>query len=190
MKKLILSVMFLTLTTAQAQPPNVSFRMGLPINAVQFMFAERGNVVPTAGLGYFVVSHKSEWRDDYDSDSYSTTVQYLVPNVGLRRNYEPVENLGYYALAEAFLGIPLVSGEDLPDESKEEMQDALGLLGVRLGAGVEYFVSKQFSIGSEFTFSAVFHNTKFEGEYDDYSSKTSTMLGGTLSRVTLNYYFR
>ena len=192
MQKIILTLALLTITAAQAQPPNVSFRMGLPINAVQFMLAERGNIVPTVGLGYFMVSYKSEWSDDYESESFSTKIQYLLPNIGLRRNFAPVENLGYYALAEAILGIPMVSGEDLSTEGEEEVEDALGLFGVRLGGGVEYHLSRQFSIGSELTFSAVFHNTSYESdeEYDSYKSESSTMLGGTLSRVTLNYYFK
>jgi opacity protein-like surface antigen len=192
MKKIILLAILCTITAAQAQPPNVSFRMGLPINAVQFMLSERGNIVPTAGLGYFILKHSSEWRDDYDNESSDITVQYLLPNIGLRRYFEPLENLRHYALAEAFLGIPMVSGSDMSAKSEERMRDALGLFGFRLGGGVEYLVSKQFSIGSEFTFSAVFNSTKYEDEdeYENYSRESSTMLGGTLSRVTLNYYFR
>lgn len=189
MKKSILTMILLTITVAQAQPPNVSFRMGFPISTMQFMFAEKSGVVPTAGLGYFVLRNSSSYRDDYGSDSFSLTVQYFVPNVGLRRNYEPIGNLGYYALMEVFLGIPTVSGTDMTDHQKKNTRDQLGLAGVTIGWGVEYLVSEQFSVGSEVSFSAVRNSSKYESEYDNYTRESSTILGGTLCRLTLNYYF-
>lgn len=179
-----------------ADTPNLSFKRGGPISHVQILLAERlrggGSIVPTLSLGYFAVSTKSSWSSDYDSGERDYSVHFFMPKVGVRLIGPRTGDLRSYTLVEAFYLLPIVSGTDLEAEDKSEARDALDLIGLSIGLGVEYFVSDQFSIsiGSEAAFNLVYHTTEYTSEWDNYISNTRTILSAVLTNVTLNYYFR
>ena len=177
-----------------ADTPNLSFKRGGPISHVQILLAERlqggRTIVPTLSLGYFAVSSKRSWSSDFDSGESDFSVHFQMPKVGVRLIGPRTGDLRSYTLVEAFYVLPFVSGSDLDADDKSEARDALDLIGLTAGIGVEYFLSDQFSIGSEAAFNMVFHTTEYSSEWDNYTSNTRTILSAVLTNVTLNYYFR
>ena len=73
---------------------------------------------------------------------------------------------------------------------EKEIRDALDLIGLTIGFGVEYFPSDQFSVGSEASMNLIYHSTESTGDFDNYKSETRTILSALMTKVTLNYYFR
>ena len=120
---MVKSVMLIMLggmvTGLMAQPPNLSFKRGAPISHAQLLLGARSmggrTVVPTLALGYFSVSYKSSYRDDYGSDSYDFSVHLFIPKVGVRLLSARTGDLRSYTLAEAFYLLPVVSGSEWGD---------------------------------------------------------------------------
>lgn len=72
MDKRILLVMLAGMVTGLvAQPRNLSFKRGAPISQAQILLGSRTmgsrTIIPTVALGYFSLSNKSSWSDDYGS---------------------------------------------------------------------------------------------------------------------------
>ncbi|MFC1484665.1 hypothetical protein ACFL6Q_06440 [Candidatus Neomarinimicrobiota bacterium] len=192
-------VIFLIAGTLTAKPYNVSYRLGNSITGFQFLLKARaekdfpGAFMPTLGLSYAGGSLSSEEESDYSEGTSSrTALTLLMPRVGFRRYRTGVSCLDHYMFAEIFYVIPLVNGEEdgekMSSEEKEEIRDDLDVLGLSLGYGTEYHVSEQFSIGGELFFTGVHWSETDEGDY--WSSKTRVLLGATIARATLNYYFQ
>jgi hypothetical protein len=177
-----------------AQPHNLSFKRGAPISHAQLLLGARSmggkTVVPTLALGYFSVSYKSRYSDDYGSDSYDFSVHLFIPKVGVRLLSARTGDLRSYTLAEAFYLLPVVSSSEWTDDDKKEYRDALDLIGLTIGFGAEYFVSDQFSVGSEVSMNLFYHSAEYTGDYDNYTSEYRTILSALMTNVTLNYYFR
>jgi len=191
---MILIMLGCLITGLMAQPPNLSFKRGAPISHAQLLLGARSiggkTAVPNLTLGYFSVSYKSSYSDDYGSDSFDFSVHLFIPKAGVRLLGARTGDLRGYTLAEAFFLLPVVSSSEWTDEDKKEIRDALDLIGLTIGFGAEYFVSDQFSVGSEASMNLVSHSTEYTGDYDTYTSETRTILSALMTNVTLNYYFR
>lgn len=193
-KSVMLIVFGGMVTGLMALPPNLSFKRGAPISHAQLLLGARSmggrTIVPTLALGYFSVSYKSSYSDDYGSDSYDFSVHLFIPKVGVRLLSARTGDLRSYTLAEAFYLLPVVSGSEFTDDDEKEIRDALDLIGLTIGFGVEYFASDQFSVGSEASMNMIYHSTEFTDDFDNYTSETRTILSALMTNVTLNYYFR
>ena len=193
-KRMVLIMLGVLVTGLIAQPPNLSFKRGAPISRVQVLVGARSmgskTVLPNLSLGYFSVSHKSSYSDDFGSDSYDISVHLFIPSVGVRLLSARTGDLRSYTLAEVFYLLPLVSGSEFTGDDKKELRDLLDLIGLTLGFGAEYFVSDQFSVGSEASMNLIYHSTERTEDYDNYTSETRTIVSGLLTNFTLNYYFR
>lgn len=192
--------LLMAVTSLSAGTPDMSFKKGFPISHVQFLLPARGSIVPTVSLGYFGLSNKYESQENdtnYDYSSTSkTSVHLFMPKVGLRKFGQPSGDLRTYSLAEVFYLLPMIArerdGEEISDEQKKEFRDALDVLGLTVGYGVEYKFSDQFSVGSEVAFNMIYHSTHDESDGDSsytFSRDTRTILGGLLTSFTMNYYF-
>ncbi|MFC1619809.1 hypothetical protein ACFL45_07675 [Candidatus Neomarinimicrobiota bacterium] len=191
-------VIFLIAGTLTAKPYNVSYRLGSSFTGFQFLLKSLdemrtpGAIIPTVGLSYAGGSIKYQREDEYEDYSSKSSLALLLPRVGFRRYQAPVGSLEHYMFAELFYVIPMVSseydGEKMTGEEKEEIRDALDVLGVSLGYGTEYHVSNQFSVGGELFFTGAHWSEKDEDS--DWSRKTRVLLGATIARATLNYYFQ
>ena len=177
-----------------AQPPNLSFKRGAPISHAQILLGARSmgdrTIVPSVALGYFSLSYKSSWSDDYGSDEYDFSIHLFMPKVGVRVLGARNGDLRSYTLAEVFYLLPVVSGSEFSDSDKKELRDALDLIGLTFGFGAEYFFSDQFSLGSEVAWNMIYHSTEYTDDFDNYRSESRTILSALLTNVTLNYYFR
>lgn len=181
-----------------AKPYNVSYRLAGPITGVQFLLksmdemSSPGELIPTVGLSYAGGSTKTEWDDAYDESSDKSSLALLMPRVGFRRYQDPVGSLEHYVFGELFYVIPMVSGEHdgekMTSDEKKDARDGLDVLGVSLGYGTEYHLSEQFSIGGEVYLTGAHWSDEDEG--GDWSRKARVLLGATLARATLNYYFK
>lgn len=169
--------------------PNLSVKVGGIISETQILIGSRSMggriVLPTVGLGYFSLSTKSK----SDGDKSDLAVRLFLPRVGVRLVTAQVENLRAYFALEGFLLFPLITGSET-DRVKENIKDGLDLLGLTIGYGAEYFFSSQFSLGGELSMNWVRWDEDFQSEFDDFSSETRVILGATLTRVTLNFYFK
>ena len=146
--------------------------------------------MPNITLGYFSLSYKSSWSDDYGSDDYDFSIHLFIPKVGVRVLGARNGDLRSYTLAEVFYVLPVVNGSEFSESDKKEFRDALDLIGLTFGFGAEYFFSDQFSVGSEAALNMIYHSTEYTGEYDNYSSESRTILSALMTNFTLNYYFR
>ena len=177
-----------------AQPANLSFKVGSVITGVQMLLTQRsiGNtsITPTLGLAYFSASTK--FRDEYDGevDEGKSAIRIFIPKAGFRRYSGRSENLTSYVALEGWLLLPFISDEDLTTRQKTNTKDALDLLGLTVGYGAEYFFSPQFSLGGEVSMNWIHWDYKPERESASSTYEVRAILGATLSRVTLNYYFR
>ena len=195
MVKSIMLIMLVGIVTGlMAQPPNLSFKRGAPISRAQVLLGARSlgsrTVVPNLSLGYFSVSSKRSHSDDFGSGSSDFSLHLFMPTVGVRLLSARTGDLRSYTLAEVFFLLPVVSSSEFSGDDKKEVRDALDLLGLTLGFGAEYFVSDQFSVGSEASINLVYHSTERTRDFDNYTSETRTILSALLTNFTLNYYFR
>ena len=91
-------------------------------------------------------------------------------------------------------GVKILIYDDMWGDGEEIIvEDALDALGISLGYGTEYRVSEQFSIGGEVFFTGAYWDAEEKGSSyyaGDWKRKTKAILGGTLARATLNYYFK
>lgn len=205
-KLFVAAAIFLIAGALTAKPFNVSYRLGNSITGFQFMLksaAERRTpkaIIPTIGLSYAggSTTFEEEAEDEiYDDTSSRTTLTLLLPRVGFRGYRSPVGDLEHYTFVEVFYVIPMVDGEEdgekMSNKEKEEIEDALDALGISLGYGTEYHVSEQFSIGGELFFTGAYWDAeeKVSGYYGgDWIRKSRAILGATIARATLNYYFK
>jgi len=188
-------LMALITTVGFSKPFNTSFKVGLPYSSVQFLLGNKNVkgrlLTPSFGVSYFSVSNKSTYSDGEDND---IAVKFLLPRVGARLLGQKREDLNSYYIGELFMVVPLISGSDISTETKKDFRDATNLIGLTAGWGVEYFLSKSFSIGGEATFNMILHSITNEG-YDDwedrnYKNEYKTRLGATITQITFNYYFK
>ena len=197
--KLLTGVVILLMASLlTAKPYNVSYRLGNPITGVQFLLKSLdemripGEIIPTVGLSYAGGSSRSEAEGEYDDYSSKSSLTLLMPRVGFRRYQIPVGDLEHYMFSELFYVIPMVSGEyngeKMTSDEKKDARDGLAVLGVSLGYGTEYHLSEQFSIGGELYFTGAHWGEK--DEESDWSRRAQLLVGATLARATLNYYFK
>ncbi len=193
-KRMILIMLGGMVAGLMAQPPNLSFKRGAPVSRAQVLLGARSmgsrTIIPNLSLGYFAVSYKRSYSDDFGSDSYDFSAHLFIPTVGVRFLGARSGDLRSYTLAEVFYLLPLVSGSEFTDDDKKELRDALDLIGLTIGFGAEYFVSDQFSVGSEASMNLIYHSTDRAEDFDNYTSETRTILSAILTNFTLNYYFR
>ena len=193
-KRIILIMLTGMLTGLIAQPPNLSFKRGAPISRAQVLLGTKSmgsrTVVPSLSLGYFSASYKSSYSYDSESGSSDFSAHLFIPSVGVRLLGARTGDLRSYTLVEAFYLLPVVSSSEFTGDDEKEVRDALDLIGLTLGFGAEYFVSHQFSVGSEASLNLIYHSTDRTEDFDNYTRETRTILSAVLTNVTLNYYFR
>ncbi len=143
----------------------------------------------------------------------------LVPEVGAKV-YLRQTGLRPYLLGSFFFTVPFVKGEStsreeywhyengelvghgvdidtdmLSDEDEALLKDALGLWGITIAGGGEYFLNERLSIGGEYGI-RLFFDTAERKERDDYGSdihsvkdEASASIGLTHAAIVLNYHF-
>ncbi|MCH7574321.1 MAG: hypothetical protein IIA59_04260 [Candidatus Marinimicrobia bacterium] len=193
-KRILPFVLAGMVTGLVAQPPNLSFKRGAPISHAQILLGARSmggrTIVPSVALGYFSLSYKSSWSDDYDSGDYDFSIHLFIPKVGIRVLGARNGDLRSYTLAEVFYLLPVVNGSEFSESDKKELRDALDLIGLTFGFGAEYFLSDQFSVGSEAALNMIYHSTERTDDFANYLSESRTILSALMTNFTLNYYFR
>jgi len=196
MNKSFLISAVLLISTAFSQN-NISFKFGLPISNAQILLKDKTvlgkTFTPTIRTGYFHLGQSLSSSEQKESIG----VHLFIPSVGVRSAFKrPGEatDLRRYWLADVFTAVPIFTGSDkdeLADEWDEQFDLVFGLIG---GYGVEYFFSKEFSIGGEASMNIITNNWKDEGWSDeDYNSRITEdwrlSAGAVFTQFTLNYYF-
>ena len=103
-----------------------------------------------------------------------------------------------YYFTDAFTVIPIFTGDAIDEDDKEELADQIDFIGLMCGSGVEYFFSKEFSIGGEIALNVLLQSMVDEHENEDYYSndiqtvenKLNLRAGAIFTQFTLNYYFK
>ncbi len=125
----------------------------------------------------------------------------FIPKIGIRTlpkaPIEPTDLRRYY-FTDAFTVIPIFTGDALGEDDKEELADQIDFVGLICGSGVEYFFSKEFSIGGEIALNVLLQSMVDEHENEDYYSndiqtvenKLNLRAGAIFTQFTLNYYFK
>jgi len=143
----------------------------------------------------------------------------LVPQVGAKV-YLRQTGLRPYLLGSLFFTVPFVDGEStsreeywhyengelvghgvdidtekLSEKDKALLKDALGLWGITIAGGGEYFLNERLSIGGEYGI-RLFLDTAEQGERSGYGGdihsekdKASASIGLTHAAIVLNYHF-
>ena len=153
--------------------------------------------------------------------SFKGSAQLVIPRVGARF-YLGSAATRFYLLGDIMLIIPAVearaaektvyynpngtlrdtfeSDEELTDEDKKSIHDALDFISLALGLGAEYALSEHFAIGGEYGLRIFFNSFEDEDEYEEdfdgvvhyrdlWKSSTEAALGITYTSFSLNYYF-
>ena len=216
----IAAVSILIMSSAAAHAVSIGTRLGGPTQSWYVGFGSPGGLQPIVGFDYLGLGIKStmatEWEALYqgepeDSGSSEATIEgglrLLMPRLGLRYGIIDRQNLQAYVSGEGMLVLPMVSldgeidGEsvDIADEDIDMIQDALGVFGLSLAFGTEYFLSDQFSVGADYGVSMLFwgFNQTVESSQEDWDYQfmtrseveASARLTGSFSRMSLNFHF-
>jgi hypothetical protein len=199
MKKtyIILMSVVLAMSTAYSQN-NMSFKFGFPFSMAQVLLKDKTisgkSITPTISCGYFSLSASAEG----ETETESMGLHLFIPRVGLRTplNVSNVESsLKRYAFADVFKVLPVFTGSSAK-ELQEDFDDQK-LYGLIAGSGVEYFFSKEFSLGGEFSMNLFVNSSEQERtDYNDWGNEIGTSthkrafrVGAIFTQFTLNYYF-
>ena len=200
---IIMSVV-LTMGTAYSQN-NMSFKFGLPISSAQVLLKNKTilgkTLTPALSMGYFGLSASQEETRDGATEKESMGGHLFIPKIGIRSNPKaPIEptDLRRYYFTDVFTVIPVFTGDAIDEEDKEELADQIDFVGLMCGSGVEYFFSKEFSIGGEIALNVLLQSMVDEHEDGDYYSndiqtiknKLNLRAGAIFTQFTLNYYFK
>jgi len=201
---IILMSAAITMSTAYSQN-NMSFKFGLPISSAQVLLKNRTilgkTLTPTLSMGYFGLSASEEETRDGDTEKESMGGHLFIPKIGIRTlpkaPIEPTDLRRYY-FTDAFTVIPIFTGDAIDKDDKEELADQIDFIGLMCGSGVEYFFSKEFSIGGEIALNVLLQSMVDEHENEDYYSndiqtvenKLNLRAGAIFTQFTLNYYFK
>ncbi len=226
MKKIsimILLVAFLLPCTLHAENGlTASFKSGFPLSGTSFG-VKVGPLNPYGGIdiarisGTYESSSKSWYNNRLDYQRSSTlegSATLFMPHAGLKFYLWKA-----YLLGEVMMCIPAVSGEDkgeriyydydgniddidtwdyeLEDEEKDMLKDALDFFGLKVGFGVEHYLSERVSIGGEFGLRMLLNDINSENsdqdwdeDYsyrDEWSEDVSAMLGVTYTSFSINF---
>jgi len=198
---IILMSAAITMSTAYSQN-NMSFKFGLPISLAQVLLKDKTiagkGFTPTISCGYFSLSATEKETVDGTTDKQSQGIHIFLPRIGLRVPGKATNDLKRYYYTDAFTVIPIFTGDDA-DEIREEWNETIDLYGLIAGTGVEYFFSKEFSIGGEISMNVLVNAMKdeheeWDGDYWSGSEVTveneiSLQAGAVFTQFTLNYYF-
>ena len=202
MKKtyIILMSVVLAMSTAYSQN-NMSFKFGLPFSMAQVLLKDKTisgkSITPTISCGYFSLSATDSY-DGGDNDTESMGIHLFIPRVGLRTPLKvsnAESSLKRYAFADVFKVLPVFTGSSAK-ELQEDFDDQK-LYGLIAGSGVEYFFSKEFSLGGEFSMNLFVNSSEHEhSDYNDWGNEIGTVThksafraGAIFTQFTLNYYF-
>jgi len=153
------------------------------------------------------------------TSTFSASVILFAPHAGLRF-YLKQSTLKLYVKGDIMLFIPSVDGKDkgeriwynpdgsiedidkwddsLDNEDIESIEDALDMITITPGIGIEYPISDHFSIGGEFGFRLFLNSIDTKNAYtDEYDGEVewkeesknsiSSTLGFTYTSITLNF---
>jgi opacity protein-like surface antigen len=202
MKRLFLIVVLVMAITLNGFSQfSFSVAPGIATNSATFGY-KIGNAVPYAGLQLLTGGYKMVGTNHYQSGSEWVTDKYemqanvnlIMPSIGVK--YFAVETGDLKAYVNLAATKPLISGKmkynGEEEEGFAEQIDKIKLFGAELGFGMEYFLSRNFSIGGEYSFRYIGgkHSEKDEwgsGEYE--KTDISLRLVPTIAKFSLNFYF-
>ena len=185
---------------------NMNFKFGLPISSAQFLLKERTIIgksfTPTISCGYFSLSATDKETINGTTKTENMGAHLFIPRVGIRfmpkLPTEPTDLRRYY-YTDAFTILPIFTG-DQADDLKEEWDNQINLYGLIAGSGIEYFFSKEFSLGGEISMNLLVNSWSDEHEEwsEDYwdsgevivKDELSLRAGAIFTQFTFNYYFK
>ncbi len=201
---MFIAILAITLTLNGYGQFSFSVSPGLTTNSAYFGY-NIGKVVPYAGLQLASGIFNGEEKDHYfdgtewitDIDSRSVNVNLFMPTVGVKIfAIETGDLKAYFNLAGSkpmLMGKMKEDGNEIEDFSDELKK--IKVIGAELGFGVEYFLSRNFSIGGEYSIRYLGGNTKtvwedtWHGEINTYTNTMSLGIVPTIAKFSLNYYF-
>ena len=164
MKKIQISIaVLIILTTTVFAQKSMGVRVGGPTQSYFVNFGQFGSIQPIVGIDYWggSINVKSDYHyEEYgygnpntDDDELTVrgSLRLIMPRVGIKYYQTPKQDLKSYLLLEGFMVIPLVNFEttsdgetnELDDDEKETIMDALDFMGITVGVGTEYYFSQQ-----------------------------------------------
>lgn len=220
MKKLM-CFMLIAVTSIVFPQKSMGVRIGGPTQSYYLNVFKFGAIQPMVGMDYWGGSFNYELDEKYTETDYGETyssedhlsakgsLHLFMPRLGIKYYRSTTKNIKSYFLAEGFIVIPIVNfestsngkKEELDEDEKKQIQDALDLIGLTFGFGNEYYFSDQFSIGAEFGLNVVLWNfsdeysDEYHSNYSDYSWEESSKLevkaglGGGFARMTINFHY-
>jgi hypothetical protein len=159
-----------------------------------------GPVVPALSVNFVHFKGSFEYVDEYYDEEYSGigSISMMVPKLGAKIL---IGSSALQPFLRLSMGLPFilstnleldVDDPDVEDEIDDFIDDVMDgtrqTLILDCGAGVEYFLADQFSIGGEFKYGLLTAGGGWD-IYDDESIDVKGTLGGTSTGLWLNYYF-
>tara|TARA_B100000315_G_scaffold136882_1_gene126135 strand:- start:2717 stop:3373 length:657 start_codon:yes stop_codon:yes gene_type:complete len=204
------------LTNYSFSQPSMGVRIGGPTESFHVGLLKLGSIHTLVGMDYsgFSLNLDSKNIEENDGETSESTMEvkaYLrlfMPHAGVKFFFSEKDQLKSYLLGEMFLVFPSVHAEttengdteELDPDTRNQIKDALDLMGITIGYGTEYYFGDQFSLGGEFGINFILWNWSDEFTYDyyddGYNSETETTefeakakIGSSFARMTLNFYF-
>lgn len=177
---------------------------GITTNSASFGY-KAGNIVPWVGFQLVNGGFTNEYKDHYydgsqwvdDVSKMTVNVNLLMPSIGVKFFAIDKGDLkAYFNLAGTK---PLIRGtmknNDTENEDFAENLKKVNIFGAELGFGAEYFFSKNFSLGGEYSLRYLGGNHTEKDEYS-YNGETAVetdkftvRVAPTIAKLSLNFYF-
>ena len=140
----------------------------------------------------------SGYNDDTETGDGKISINMLMPRLGYRKPYRKMGSIQTYNQIEGYIIIPMLksSGDfKLEGDAREEIADALSLMGFKASHSVEYNFTEQLSLVADVGLNWIFWDFSTDNQYEgyNYTEKTQTELiihlGMTYSKLSLHFKF-
>lgn len=203
-KTILLSVLAIAIGLSSYGQYYLGVSPGLTTNSVNFGY-RLDKLVPYVAFQALAGSYNQSYTSRYwesgqweeDNSDIKARINLLVPTIGAK--YFAFEENDLKAFVNLSVSKPFISGKlehnNTVNDSFGEIFEKISILGAEIGVGAEYFFSKNFSIGGEYSLRLLHGAFENVDEYE-YNGQTATDVlkmsvnaFPTIARFSLNYYF-